>query len=82
MYKGIGFSKKVNDCFEIPRNAKKYLMQKEYNNKRKSNDIINYIDPIYLEIASEIIKLINLISLINGLDGIILSSIRLIAKYI
>ena len=58
MYKGIGFSKKVNDCFEIPRNAKKYLMQKEYNNKRKSNDIINYIDPIYLEIASEIIKLI------------------------
>ena len=57
MYKGIGFAKKANDRFEIPRNAKKYLMQKGYNDNRKSNDIINYIDPIYLEIASEIIKL-------------------------
>lgn len=56
MYKGIGFAKKANDCFEIPRNAKKYLMQKN-NYKKRSNDIINYIDPIYLEIASEIIKL-------------------------
>ena len=58
MYKGIGFSKKVDDYFEVPRNAKKFLMQKGYKAKSGSNDIINYIDPVYLEIASEIIRLI------------------------
>lgn len=57
MYKGIGFAKKINDYFEIPRNAKKYLMQKGYNAKKKSNEIIDYIDPIFLEVASEIIRL-------------------------
>ena len=58
MYKVIGFSKKVDDYFEVPRNAKKFLMQKGYKAKSGSNDIINYIDPVYLEIASEIIRLI------------------------
>lgn len=57
MYKGIGFGKKVNQEIEIPKNAKKFLMQKNYNSKMKSNNIINYIDPVYLEIAFEIIKL-------------------------
>ena len=33
-------------------------MQKGYKAKSGSNDIINYIDPVYLEIASEIIRLI------------------------
>lgn len=58
MYKGIGFSKKTDDYFEVPRNAKKYLMQKGHKAKRGANDIINYIDPVYLEIASDIIRLI------------------------
>lgn len=57
MHKGIGFSKKTDDFIEVPRNAKKYLMQKAYQARRGANEIINYIDPIYLEIASEIIKL-------------------------
>lgn len=57
MYKGIGFAKKVNEHFEIPRNAKKYLMQKGFNAKKKSDEIMEYIDPIFLEVASEIIKL-------------------------
>lgn len=57
MYKGIGFAKKANEYIEVPRNAKKYLMQKGYNNKSHSNDIIKYIEPVYLEIASEILKL-------------------------
>lgn len=60
MYKGIGFSKKKDDCFEVPRNAKKYLMQKGYNDTRKSNNVIDYIEPVYLEIASEIMRLATL----------------------
>ena len=30
MAKGIGFGKKVNEHFEIPPHAKKYMMQKNY----------------------------------------------------
>ncbi|NBK97220.1 MAG: PRD domain-containing protein [Erysipelotrichia bacterium] len=56
MHKGIGFSKKVDDMVDIPMQAKKYLMQKSYSKKNKGNEIIDYIDPIYLEIASEILK--------------------------
>ena len=39
MAKGIGFGKKVNEHFEIPPHAKKYMMQKTIKlkiNKRKS----------------------------------------------
>ena len=57
MMKGIGFSKKVGDFFEIPIKAKKYLMQKSYQAKDQTNHIINYIDPIYLEMTAEILKL-------------------------
>lgn len=57
MCKGIGFSKKVDSCFEIPTNAKKYIMQKDYQEAKKSNQIIEYIDPIYLEIAAEILRI-------------------------
>lgn len=57
MCKGIGFSKKADTYFEIPTKAKKYIMQKEYNGTKKSNRIIEYINPIYLEIASEILRL-------------------------
>ena len=57
MFKGIGFGKKQGDSVEIPRNAKQYKMQKSYQAKQKSNNIIDYIDPIYIEIASEIISL-------------------------
>ncbi len=58
MAKGLGFSKKAGQKVEIPRNAKRYKMQKSYHPKQKSNDIIDYIDPVYIEIASEIIQLI------------------------
>lgn len=57
MYKGIGFSKKENDWIEIPMQAKRYKMQKSYEKQGRSNEIINYIDPLYLEIASEILKI-------------------------
>ncbi len=55
MAKGIGFGKKVKQMIEIPTNAKKYMMQKNYQPKEPGN-IIDYIDPVYLEIAAEIIK--------------------------
>ena len=54
--KGIGFGKKVNDHFEIPPQAKKYMMQKNYQAKDKLKKVIDYLDPVYLEIAAEIIK--------------------------
>ncbi len=56
MAKGIGFGKKCGQDVEIPRNAKQYKMQKSYQSKQKSNNIIDYIDPVYIEIASEIIS--------------------------
>ena len=58
MAKGLGFSKKAGQKVDIPRNAKRYKMQKSYQPKQKSNEIIDYIDPLYIEIASEIIQLI------------------------
>ena len=54
--KGIGFGKKVNDHFEIPPQAKKYMMQKNYQATDKLKKVIDYINPVYLEIAAEIIK--------------------------
>lgn len=32
--KGIGFGKKVNDHFDIPPQAKKYMMQKKLSSQR------------------------------------------------
>ena len=56
MFKGIGFGKKVRDQIEIPTQAKKYLMQKSYQPKGDQKSVIDYIEPVYLEISSEIIK--------------------------
>ncbi len=58
MAKGLGFGKKSGQKVEVPRNAKQYKMQKSYQSKQESNNIIDYIDPIYIEIASEIISCI------------------------
>lgn len=58
MSKGIGFGRKAGQKVEVPRNAKRYKMQKAYTPKRRPNEIIDYIDPMYIEIASEIIQLI------------------------
>lgn len=57
MSKGIGFSKKADEVFEVPTNAKRYIMQKSLDDVRKSSKIIEYIDPIYLEVAAEILRL-------------------------
>lgn len=57
MYKGIGFAKKADMLIEVPSNAKKYFMKKGNEGSRRNSDIVHHMDPVYLEIASEIIKL-------------------------
>lgn len=54
--KGIGFSKKVEDTFDSIPEAKVYKLQREI----KADDrlsVLNNVDPVYLEIADEIIGL-------------------------
>lgn len=57
MFKGIGFGKKEKDVLDVPKQAKKYVMQKDNADARRSSAVLYQIDPIYLEIASEIISL-------------------------
>ena len=52
--KGIGFGKKVNERMEAPENTQIYLLQKE-TERGSTKEIINNIEPEFLEIASKII---------------------------
>lgn len=52
--KGIGFGKKVNERIEISKDVQVYLLQKE-TDRGLSRDIINSIDPEFLEVANAII---------------------------
>ncbi|OOM75953.1 PtsGHI operon antiterminator [Clostridium puniceum] len=52
--KGIGFGKKVNERMEAPENAHIYLLQKE-TERGLSKELINDIEPEFLEIAGSII---------------------------
>lgn len=54
--RGIGFGKKVNDIFEPDSNVKKYLMETKERETRLPQEIIGNVDPIYIEISSDIIK--------------------------
>ncbi len=56
MHKGIGFSKKAEEEIELPSAAKKYVMQKSSSRSKNTSEIINQLDPIYLEVASEILR--------------------------
>ena len=47
--KGIGFQKKVNDIFEAPANTKTFLMVKQDVDKKKTQDILKNVNPIYIE---------------------------------
>ena len=53
--KGIGFGKKVNEFFEPTDDIKQYKMETKVKEKRIPQDIIANVDPVYIEIASEII---------------------------
>jgi len=52
--KGIGFGKKVNERMEAPENTQIYLLQKK-TDRGSIKDIINNMEPEFLEIASKII---------------------------
>lgn len=52
--KGIGFGKKVNERMEAPKDAQIYLLQKD-TDRGLSKEIINKIEPEFLEIANAII---------------------------
>jgi transcriptional antiterminator len=52
--KGIGFGKKVNERMEAPESANIYLLQKE-TERGPSRELINDLEPEFLEIASNII---------------------------
>ena len=64
MSKGIGFGKKQGEQVDVPRNAKQYKMQKIPRSLGwisgpllQLRNIFDYIDPMYIEISSEIITL-------------------------
>ncbi|AWK49800.1 transcription antiterminator BglG [Clostridium beijerinckii] len=52
--KGIGFGKKVNERMEAPEDTHIYLLQQE-TERGSTKEIINNIEPKFLEIASAII---------------------------
>lgn len=52
--KGIGFGRKVQEKFNPNTPYKKYRIE---TNQQRGNQIVNYIDPIYLEIAAEIMRM-------------------------
>lgn len=54
--KGIGFGRKVNESFEKIDNSKCYHLQKE-TDKGSSLDLIDNMQPLFLEIASEILNI-------------------------
>lgn len=57
MFKGIGFGKKAGETFEVPLHAKTFLMQKNYTSKNTDDSLFDALDPVYLEIAAEILKI-------------------------
>lgn len=54
--KGIGFGKKNNDIFVPNDDTKKYTVETKEQEVRKPHEIIGNVDPVYIEIASEIIR--------------------------
>lgn len=52
--KGIGFSHKANEVFDIIENAKRYKLEQE-TDRGSSMKIVCSVDPIYLDISHEII---------------------------
>lgn len=55
MDKGIGFNKKSGDTIQLKDTSKEFVMVKQENQKIGDNDIVEYIDPVFIEIAAEIL---------------------------
>jgi transcriptional antiterminator len=56
MGKGIGFGKKVNEPFTYEPSMKKYELQRK-SEKGTTDALVNTIDPLYVEIAAQIVDL-------------------------
>lgn len=54
--KGIGFSRKIEDTFDEIPDAKTYVLR-ENDSEKDRLSILNNVDPMYLELANEIILL-------------------------
>ena len=54
--KGIGFGKKINDIYIPGDGVKKYKMETQEQEKRLPHEIIRNVDPVFIEIASDIIR--------------------------
>ena len=52
---GIGFGRKVNEYINIEESSTVYILQEKYKQENVGN-LIQKIDPIYLEISSEILE--------------------------
>lgn len=55
--KGIGFGKKINDVYKPEPNVREYEIETQEQEKRIPQEIVRKVNPVYIEIASEIIKL-------------------------
>ena len=55
--KGIGFKKKVGELFQPDEQCQEYALVEKGNGKRNIEKDIVSINPIFIEIASEIIRL-------------------------
>ena len=54
--KGIGFGRKINEQIEPPYTGKVYELQKE-TTKGPTKDVLNHLEPEFLELSSEIIAM-------------------------
>ena len=54
--KGIGFGKKINDIYIPSDGVKKDKMETKEQEKRLPHEIIRNVDPVFIEIASDIIR--------------------------
>lgn len=54
LHTGIGFGKKISETVQIPKEAKKYHLDKS-NSKGKTNAMVHKIDPVYIELSGEIL---------------------------
>ena len=54
--KGIGFGRKLNEQMDAPYSGRVYELQKD-TSKGPTRDVLSHLEPVYLEVSSEIITL-------------------------
>lgn len=54
LHRGIGFGKKIDSTLKIPKEAKVFRIQ-PLSERSKQDQLLNKLDPIYIEVASDIL---------------------------